>query len=74
VEDWTLQIFLDPCLVTPDLSFGEERVAMARACGSAWRCVGEPMVMDLPHICRFVPCKHESSINFVCDERVKEFF
>jgi hypothetical protein len=32
------------------------------------------MAMDLPQICRFVPCKHESSINFVCDECVEEFF
>jgi hypothetical protein len=39
-------------------------VALVGIDGGAWRCVGGLMVADLLQICRFVPRKHESGINF----------
>jgi hypothetical protein len=39
-------------------------VALAGTNGGAWRYVGGMMAADLPQICRSVPRKHESCINF----------
>jgi hypothetical protein len=57
-----------------------EREEDAGACGACRDCrrrVGRPMVVNLPQICRSVPCKHDSRIAFpdwCCDECVEEIF
>ena len=74
MEAWTVEISSDLDSKTTNLSFEKEFVALAMAVaareargrdgGSAWWRIGWPMATNLPHICRSVPCKHESGINF----------
>ena len=69
-----VEIFSNLDLETYDMLFDKEFVApamVATTCeargrddGGAWWHVERPMVADLPQICRFVPHKHESRINF----------
>ena len=77
MEAWMAKIFLNLDSEASDLSSGMATAAIkALWQQNWWRHVGVPIATNLPHIYRFVPCKNESSINFVIwgfDKGMEEF-